>query len=121
MTESVTLDLPQSVVESARALAKRTDRRPEDILAEWLDRYVTERPIEMMSDDEVLALADSQMTDADQDELSDLLYNNRENLLSPEQRTRLDELMTIYRLGMVRKAQALYVAVTRGLRKPLNE
>lgn len=121
MTETVTLDLPQSVVESARTLAQRTDRRIEEVLAEWLDRYVTERPIEMLSDDEVLALADSQMTDTDQDELSDLLYANRENLLTPEQRPRLDELMTTYRLGMVRKAQALYVAVARGLRKPLDE
>jgi hypothetical protein len=32
----------------------------------------------------------------------------------------LDSLMGIYRRGMVRKAQALKVAVDRGLQPPLN-
>jgi hypothetical protein len=36
------------------------------------------------------------------------------------QRQRLDELMQVYRHGWVRKAQALQVAVQRGLRPPLN-
>ena len=33
---------------------------------------------------------------------------------------RLDELMDIYRRGMVQKAQALKVAVDRGLQPPLG-
>lgn len=33
---------------------------------------------------------------------------------------RLDELMHLYRRGLVRKAQALKVAVERGLRPPLS-
>ena len=37
-----------------------------------------------------------------------------------DERARLDALMRSYRRGMVRKAQALKVAVERGLQPPLN-
>ena len=53
-------------------------------------------------------------------ELGDLLARNREGQLSDSERARLDELMQIYRRGLVRKAQALKVAVERDLRPPLN-
>lgn len=120
MSERVTIELPENVARSAKEVATRTDRRLEDILAEWIDRVVTELPVESLSDEEVLALCDLQMKDEQQEELSDLLARNREGELTHEQRARLDELMQVYRRGVVRKAQALKVAVERGLRPPLN-
>jgi hypothetical protein len=61
-----------------------------------------------------------QMSDAEQAELSELLARQREGALSDDERGRLDALMRSYRQGMVRKAQALKVAVERGLQPPLS-
>lgn len=120
MSARVILELPDNVARSAKEVATRTDRRLEDVLVEWIDRVVTELPVESLPDEEVLALCDLQMTDGQQEELSNLLAHNREGELAHEQRARLDELMQVYRRGVVRKAQALKVAVERGLRPPLN-
>jgi len=61
-----------------------------------------------------------QMLGAEQDELGDLLYEQCEGLLTEAGRLRLDELMEIYQDNMVRKAQALQVAVQLGLIPPLG-
>jgi hypothetical protein len=38
MSELVTLELPEDVVRRAREVAHRTGRRPEGVLAEWVER-----------------------------------------------------------------------------------
>jgi predicted transcriptional regulator len=120
MSETVTLELPDTLAKSVRAVAEQTHRRVEDVLIEWLDRAAAELPIELLPDDEVLALRDMQMDDAQQAALSELLGRQREGELTEDERARLDDLMGIYRRGMVRKAQALKVAVDRGLQRPLS-
>ena len=120
MGETVTLELPEEVIRSAREAAVRTQRRLEDVLVEWIDQAAAEMPVELLPDEQVLALCDLQMDPEQQEELSDLLTRNREGLLGKQERIRLDELMQIYRRGLIRKAQALKVAVERGLRPPLN-
>ncbi len=72
-------------------------------------------PIEPMSNDDVLALAALQMPKDQQQELSDLLDRQRERLLSDDERTRLDKLMLVYRDGMRQKAEAIKIAVARGI------
>lgn len=52
--------------------------------------------------------------------LGDLLARNREGTLDAEGQRQLDELMRIYEHGLLRKSQALRVAVQRGLREPLQ-
>lgn len=120
MTQMVTLELPEELALRAREVAVRTQRRLEEVLVEWLDQMVAEPPVESLSDDEILALCELQMEVQQNEELSELLARNREGLLSEGERSRLDELMQIYRRGLLRKAQALRVAVARGLRPPLN-
>ena len=120
MAEIVTLELPEEVARRAREVAARTHRRPESVLLEWIGRVVAESPVESLPDDQVLALCDMQMDVGQQAELGDLLARNQEGLLSSAERVRLDELMQIYRRGLVRKSQAVKVAVERGLRPPLN-
>jgi hypothetical protein len=61
-----------------------------------------------------------QMEPEQQEALSDLLDRNREGQLDNEETNQLDELMQVYRSGLVRKARALKVAVERGLRLALN-
>ncbi|MBC7880459.1 MAG: hypothetical protein H7Y37_03935 [Anaerolineae bacterium] len=76
--------------------------------------------IESLSDQQVLDLADIQMSPDQQLALSKLLDDGREGLLNETTTLQLDQLMQIYRRGLVRKAQALKVAVSRGLRHPLD-
>lgn len=121
MAETVTLELPEDLVIQAKDVATRTQRRLEEVLLEWLDRAAAETPIESLSDSQILALCDLQMDINQQEEMSQLLAENREGQLKETDRQRLDELMQIYRRGLVRKAQALQIAVKRGLRPPLDQ
>ncbi len=121
MSELVTLELPSTVIEQARVVAERTQRSVEEVLSQWLNRFVSEISIDSLSDEQVLALCDMQMDEDQQQELSELLDQQREDQLTPTGHERLNELMTIYRRGWVRKAEALKVAVERGLREPLHE
>ncbi len=119
MTETITLELPESLAFQMRETATRTERRIEDVILDWLERLTVEPPVETLPDSQVLALCDAQMPDAQQAELERLLRMNREKRLSRVEQNRLDELMRLYRRGLVRKAQAFSVAVERGLRPPL--
>jgi hypothetical protein len=116
----VTLDLPAELARRAQETAALSHRRVEDVLLEWLSRSATDVPVDLLPDDQVLALRDQQMSADQQRELGDLLARQREGTLDPAARRRLDELMGLYRRGMIRKAQALKVAVERGLQPSLD-
>ena len=120
MSESVTLNLPDDVARLAHAVAARTQRPVEEVLLDWLGRGVAETPVDLLSDEQVLALVDGGMVEFEQDELSDLLARQREGELDAAGRERLAALLRTYRSGMTRKAQATAVAVARGLRPPLD-
>jgi hypothetical protein len=120
MTETVTLQLPAELVERARAEGARTSRRVEEVLADWASRSGAASP-EALSDEEVLARCDVQMPEAEQHQMSELLWRQREGHLSEADRPRLQELLEIYRRGLLGKAEALRLAVARGLRPPLGE
>ena len=120
MGHHVTLVLPSELAARAQAVAAQSHRRLEDVLLEWLGRAATDVPIDLLPDEQVLALRDQQMSEDQQRELGDLLARQREGSLDGVERRRLNELMDIYRRGMVQKAQALKVAVDRGLQPPLS-
>ncbi len=120
MSERLSLELPDTVMRSARAVASQTNRQIEAVVIEWLERATTTIPVDQLPDDQVLALRDQQMSEAEQHELSDLLEQQREGALTSTGRQRLNALLHTYRIGMVRKAQALNVAVERGLQPPLQ-
>ncbi len=121
MAEIVTLELPETLAQRAKEIAILTNRRLEDVLVEWIDRASQELPVESLPDDWVLALCDMQMEPEQQEALSELLEGNREGQLNNEEANQLDELMQVYRGGLVRKARALKVAVERGLKPALNQ
>ncbi len=120
MSEVITLRIPDRLARDARAVASYTHRQMEDVLLEWMDRAAANPPIESLPDEQVLSLCKLQLNPAQQSELSDLLARNRETSLTTADQIRLDELLNEYRRGMVRKAQALKVAVERGLQPPLS-
>ncbi len=66
-----------------------------------------------LTDEQVLALTKLQLDRPQQNQLSELLAKNREGTLTPIEKQQLDELMQLYRHGLVRKAEALKVAVAR--------
>ena len=117
---AVTIEVSNQVAAQAASVAARSRRRPEEVLADWLERAVAELPVEALSDDEVLVLADLHLSDEQQTLLSDLLQRNREDTLTAAERRQLDELMRIYERGLLRKSQALREAVNRSLTEPLS-
>lgn len=121
MSEQLTLELPSELVRQARALAASTNRRLEDAVAEWIGRAISEPPVESLSDSEVRATCERELPESVQTELSELLKANREDTLNPDERDRLEALLASYRRGLVRKAQALKVAVSRGLLPRLDD
>ena len=119
MTLQVTLTVSDRVLHTAQRIARQTRRPVESVLAEWLDQTATELPVEVLSDDEILALCDLSLPENQQDILSALLADNREGQLDEAGRAELDRLMGEYDRRLLRKAQALREAVKRGLREPL--
>jgi hypothetical protein len=101
-------------------VAAQTRRSVEDVLAAWLESVVVERPVEELSDDEVLALAELRLTDEQDARLSGLLERNLEGALDAAGQRELDEMMRLYEQGLLRKSQALKVAVRRCLREQLD-
>jgi hypothetical protein len=120
LTQTVTLELPLELVQRAIAAAARTGRRYEDVLVEWMTRAESSW-LEDLSDKQVLAACDVNLPDEEQEQLSDLLRRQREGDLQPVEKAQLEQLLEAYRRGLVRKAQALRAAVSRGLRPPLGE
>jgi hypothetical protein len=75
-------------------------------------------PISEMTDEDVLALATAQLPESQKQELNELLVLQRDNKLGSSHRPRLNALLQLYRRTLVRKAQAIEVAVERGLMPP---
>jgi hypothetical protein len=121
MAEKVTVELPDELVQQVRSVARRTQRSFDEVLVEWIRLAGSEPLLELLSDEELLAVCDVQPDASAQEDLSELLERNQEGALDEGERRRLDELMRTYRAGLVRQAHALKVAVKRGLRPRLTE
>ncbi|MFS0515325.1 hypothetical protein ACEYW6_11465 [Nostoc sp. UIC 10607] len=85
-----------------------------------IDRAITELAIESLPDDQVLAMCDMQMETQQQEVFSELQARHREGQLNDAEVRQLDELMQVYRRGLVSKARALKVAVERGFKPIIN-
>lgn len=120
MAEKVTVELPEELIQQVQTAASRSHRSFDEVVTEWLRRAGSEPVLELLSDQELLVECDGQLESSVQDILSELLERNQEGALADVERRRLDELMRSYRAGLVRKAQALKVAVSRGLLPQLS-
>lgn len=119
MTE-LTLTVPDELLKRFQNNAELTGKTVETVIIEWLNLYSDETSIGLLSDEEVLALADMMLSDEQQVELDDLLEKNSEGQLDAFAKQRLDEMMEIHNQMLLRKAEALAIAVERGLRAPLS-
>ena len=85
-----------------------------------IDHDITKLAIESLPDEQVLAMCDMQMETQQQEVFSELQARHREGQLNDAEVHQLDELMEVYRRGLISKARALKVAVERGLKPALN-
>lgn len=120
MNQEVTLKISDRIIRQARLAASQKDYQVEDVLSDWLESLFEENFTEKLSDEEILALTKIQISPADQQRLSDLLFKNRENGLNEKERSELDLMIEISERNMVKKSEALRIAVERGLIEPLS-
>ncbi len=120
MNQQVTLTVSENAWFYAKAVATRSKQRVEDVLSNWLEKISGEIAVEALSDVEVLALAELKMPPKQQKILHKLLEKNGEGELTNDEKKRLDAMMEVYENALLRKSQALRVAVERGLMKPLS-
>ncbi len=120
MSQQITVKVSDEVVRQASQIATHSKRRVEDVLAAWLEAAANELPVGELPDDEVRRLSEMQLSQEQQSALSDLLALNSEGKLDTARQRQLDELMRLYEDGLLRKSQALRVAVQRGLIPPLT-
>ncbi len=128
MNTQVTLTLPDELYEHARRWAIITQRDLSETLTDALAIVLTpvyttprlERPVSSLPDEDVLALSKAQMRPAQGRRLSKLLENQREGMLTRNERPELLALMQVYEQLWIRQSEVLAEAVRRGLRKPLE-
>ena len=128
MATTVTLSLPDEVYRQAQHLAQITNRAVTEVLTDTIASGLPPlaslspelEPVEELSDQAVLELAESQMDARKGRRFSRLLDRQQAGELSDKERAELDALMQYYQIGLLRKAEALSEAVRRGLRPPLE-
>lgn len=120
MNQQITLTVSDNVWLYAKTVASRNKRRIEEVLSEWLEKFSSEIDVEKFSDSEVLALTELQIPPAQQKLLDAFQEKNGEGSLTNDEKKQFDALMEIYEDALLRKSQALRVAVERGLIPPLS-
>ncbi len=120
MNQQITLTVSENVWFYAKAVAVRSKQRVEDVLSDWLEKGSSEIDLEKLSDSEISALTKMKISAERQKRLSDLLFKNREAGLNKNEQSELDLMLEISELNMLRKAEALQIAVKRGLIEPLT-
>lgn len=119
----VSVNLPQQLYRNVSALAKAQKKSVPEIIKNAVQQVVTEeaeiatRPLTGCSDAEVLALARMKMSAAEDQQMTELMDRQREDLITPLERNELDVLFRVYQVGNLRKAQGIAEAVRRGLIK----
>jgi hypothetical protein len=128
MTIPVTLNLPEDTYRRAERFARLANRDVQTVLTDSLTRSlpsISAAPdtlplISELDDAQIMALTQLEMAPDQDDRLSKLLYKQQAATLTPQEPAELDDLMQIYREGLLRKATALAEAVHRGLINPLE-
>jgi hypothetical protein len=129
MTVTITINLPESLVESAQRLGEATARDIADVLVDTLEIILPtfdnlsavsiNSEINHLSDHEIMELANLKMDGLQNQRLGELQTKGKNTGLTEAERYELLVLMSIYQIGQLRKSAGLAEAVRRGLRNPL--
>ena len=129
-TQTITLKLPASLYRSAHQMAKATHRPLEAVLQESialalppLDDVPAHEAAELaamalLDDADLWREARAALTTDQQAELQGLLDRQEEEELSPQDKSRLQELLDAYGRLTVRKAHAWLLLARRGYQVP---
>ena len=125
----ITINLPNSLVESAQCLGQATARELSQVLIDTLEiilptfnnlSAISNHPeASHLSDSEVIELADLKMDEVQNQRLGELQAKGKNTGLTEAEGYELSILISIYQMGQLRKSMALAEAVKRGLREPL--
>ena len=107
MVEIVTLQLPSYLAQRAKEIAALNHQQLEDLLIEFIERAITELPVELLPDEQVLALCEMQMETEQQEVFSDLLARNTEGQLNQLETQQFEQLMQVYRRGECSQSKCL--------------
>ena len=126
MSTEVTLSLAEETLKRAESVARKRGRPVPEILVESIEMaldpsaeaFSEDESLAEWSDADVLAAADSLISDEQSARLSELLGLQRERRISAIEKTELEAHMRVYEIGQLRKARGLAEAVRRKLRPP---
>ena len=119
----ISVKLPNNLYQDVSHLAKTKKKSMATIIKNAVRKAVIEesetleRPLADCSDEEVLALANMKMSEAENKRMSELSGKQREETITPLERNELDALFRVYQVGNLRKAQGISEAVQRNLIK----
>jgi hypothetical protein len=124
-TVPITLQLSDTLVEQAQRVGTATQQGLESVLSEALevmgltwDAVSVEslpKPIAMLSDTELIALAQSKLSPVQHERLGELQARGKAAGLSESEHYELLALFQIYQMGLLRKAAAIEAAHLRQL------
>lgn len=126
MMMQVTVNLPEETYRRAKRLAQLTRRDVADVLADTLFLSLPalaegKAPVvQDMTDAQVIALTELQLSAVEDERLSELLDKQQAGELTDDERPDLNRLMQVYQEGLLLKSEALAEAVSRGLLSPLS-
>ncbi len=120
MNQQITLTVSDNVWLYAKTVASQKKRRIDEVLSDWLEKATDDVEIEKFSDPKILALANLQLPESQQETLGELLEKNGEGELTALEKKYLDELMEVYNDALLTKAKAMRIAVERGLIESLS-
>lgn len=128
MGVEITLTLSEEMVEHVRYVSQATHQSIEDVLSDTLEIvwptfhelsvHSLYPPVSGLSDEAVLDLANKKMDVVQNERLGYLQIKGKQQGLDEAERFELSALMQIYRLGQLRKSEALAEAIRRNLQKP---
>lgn len=127
MDTQITLTLPPDLFQRASNIARLTGWTVEDAVLIMLEVSLPaliplvdlNKPVELLSNSDLLALTRLEMTPAYNARHSELLYRQQAGTMSHPEGRELQTLQRVYEIGMIYKSQALAEAVKRGLRQTL--
>lgn len=101
------MPLPDRVVECANVLASTTERSAEEILGAWVQRGMVQHLSAALMAEAGVKPPVSHLSDAESEELAELLPQHYLGELDEASSTRLDDLMHQYRQSVVDEARGL--------------
>lgn len=126
MVMQITVDLPEETYRRARRLAQLTHREIAEVLSDTLTLSLPSLAegkapsIQDMTDAHILTLTLLQLSEEEDERLSELLDRQQAEVLTDQERSELNRLMQVYQEGLLLKSEALAEAVARGLIPPLS-